>query len=230
MTHLRDVFYSLLVEQPATEPCYMNKQNSMFMKNLSICLTIVGILISGSCAVTDVAKTSDLAKYKSFGWGKSSLDVDNPVYKSELIDANIKASIKKEFASKGVHYTAKKPDLLVSYKGYTEIKEQSNNRGWLYNPYYYPFPFYGFFPFGIYGMGGPLWVEPQGYYSYTEGTLIIDMRDTKTGKLVWRGTVQGSVEDVRSLKKNITRGIKAIMKKYPERPVPLIPLPKEPIS
>jgi cell division ATPase FtsA len=45
-----------------------------------------------------------------------------------------------------------------------------------------------------------------------------------------RGIVQGSVEDVRSLKKNISKGIKAIMKKFPAKPGPLIPLPKEPIS
>jgi hypothetical protein len=56
------------------------------------------------------------------------------------------------------------------------------------------------------------------------------MREAKTGKLVWRGIVQGSVEDVRSLKKNISKGIKAIMKKFPAKPGPLIPLPKEPIS
>jgi hypothetical protein len=199
------------------------------MKNVSISLVIVGILFCWSCAVTDVATTANLAQYKTFGWGKSKLDVSNPVYKSELIDAKIKSSIKKEFAAKGVTYSANKPDMLVSYTGYTEEKQSSNNNGGrFYTPFYYPF-FYGFYPFGFYGMYGSPWVQSQGSYTFTEGTLIVDVKDGKSGKLVWRGTVQGSVDDVRSLNSDILRAIKAIMKKYPDRES-LIPIPEEPIS
>jgi hypothetical protein len=58
---------------------------------------------------------------------------------------------------------------------------------------------------------------PQ-HYTYTEGTLIIDILDTKTNEVVWRGTVAGKVDDVANLQKQIDKGIRAILKKYPVTP------------
>lgn len=206
----------------------------MFMKRVSICLAIVGALISWSCAVTDVDRTADLTHYKTFGWGKSRLDVKNPAYKGDLIEASIKTSVKQEFARKGITYSARKPDLLVSYEGFTEAKEDRyQSGGYYYNYYPYYYPFYGYASYGprfYYGgyWGGPMfWSAPPTFsYSTTEGTLILDLRDRKTGKLVWRGMVQGDVDNVKSLKKNIAKGVKAILKKYPAVPPPVMPIPK----
>jgi len=151
--------------------------------------------------------------------------VSNPAYRSDLINTNIKVSIATELVGKGMTYRETKPDMLVSYEGYTQCKERAYG-GVYYYPSFYPFYPYRFFPYGGFMMGGPMWSSAPYYSSYTEGTLALEMRDRKTGKLLWRGVVQGSVDNARLLRKNISKGVKAILKKYPTVPPTLIPIPK----
>ena len=199
------------------------------MKALGINWAVVGILMLGGCAVIDMNHSANLAQYKSFGWGKSDKSLLGPIYKSELIEANVKSTIKAEFEKKGLAFISKKPDVLVSYQVITERKERSYGGSY----YYYPYYSYWYFPYGRYMMGWPMvpygGMTP-GYYTYTEGTLILNVIDRKTNRLVWRGLVHGSVDNIKSLNKTVTKGIKAVIKKYPAVPPALIPLPKEKIS
>ena len=202
------------------------------MKRVSTCLTIVGIFVCMSCAVTDLDYTTNFARYRSYTWGKSKIHTANPVYKSDLIDLNIKANIKNEFAKKGMTLDSKKPDLLVSYQAYTDTREQASGGGFYYYPYYYPYYPVGYFPYGGYMMGGPMpyWGWPQSYYTYTRGTLVIEVRDKRTGKLIWRSFVHGAIDNPKTLKKSISKGVKAIMKKYPAVAPALMPITKDKIS
>ncbi len=207
-------------------------QNSISMKRVSICWAVVGILMCWSCAVTDVDHTTSFTHFKTFAIGKSHISTKNPVYKSQLIDSNIKANIKAEFVRKGFVYSETKPDLLVSYAAFTENRESYNYYGggayFYYPPTYYPY--YYPYPFGWYMMPAPYWGGTESSYTSTHGTLILDVRDKRTGKLIWRGSVHGNIDNVKALNKNISKGVKAIMKKYPEAPQPLMPLHKDRIS
>lgn len=200
------------------------------MKTLNIGLIIAGLLTCCSCAVTDVDRTADLSKYRTFGWGKMNVEVGNPAYKSDLIDANIKATILNEFAGKGITYTSRKPDLLVSYQAYTEKRMREYTWDGVYYPYVYPYYSSRLFPYGGYMAWPPVWTREHGSYPYTHGTLIVDMKDRKSGKLIWRGIVQGSVDNVKSLQKTVSKGVKAIMKKYPNASPAPVPIPKEKVS
>jgi hypothetical protein len=179
-------------------------------------LAVMAMLMAG-CAAADIDKTADFKQYKTFGWGESDLQAQNPAYKSSLIDANIKRTVKEEFAKRGITYDPKHPDFLVSYQTYTEQKQKQTGGGY----YGYGYPYYGFYrfsPFGFWGMpmmwGGP----PPQMRQYTAGTLIIDITDRHTHNLVWRGTVNGDVDNIKTLQKQLTKGVKAIMKKYPVSP------------
>lgn len=195
------------------------------MKTTSIRWIIVAILICSGCAVIDVDRTANLAEHDSFGWGKSSLNIANPAYRSDLIEGHIKASITAEFALKGVSYTSRKPDLLVSYEGYIEREERRSAVLLYYYPYYNPYYPGVFYPYGGFMMGA--WSEPYSYDLYNQGTLVLNVRDRKSGKLIWRGLVQGNVDNLKSLNKSIAKGVKAILKKYPAAPPKLPALPKE---
>jgi hypothetical protein len=189
------------------------------MKNrLSICLAIAGVLLLGSCAVTDMSQEADFSQYKTFGWGKAEISVSNPAYKSGLISSRIKKSVKDEFEKHGIKYDKSNPDLLVSYETFTAEKQRMSagygyggmypfmfGGPWFYRPYMWGYPYM----YGPYGFG------PGGSYQYTEGTLIIDVIDAKTNEHIWRGLVKGNVSDVKALQKSISKGVKAIMKKYP---------------
>ncbi len=184
------------------------------------------IFVSG-CAVTDFDRSADFKSYKTFSWGESELKVKNPVYSSALIDKNIRSTIQNEFSKRGIAYDQTGGDVVVNYKTYTEQKQQSYGSPYGYGPYpfFYPFRFYGF------GWGYPnYWSNQDRVKTVTEGTLIIDLVDRKTNELVWRGSVEGNVDDVKNLQKQIQKGIKAILKKYPVTPDEPLRLPDENIT
>jgi hypothetical protein len=188
-------------------------------------MAVMLLMIAGSCAVTDFDRSANFGSYRTFAWGKSEVKVENPVYSSDLIKKNIRTTVEKEFSKRGIRMDKKDPDFLVSYQTYTEKKQERNGGG--YYGYGYPyFPMRYGFGWG-WGWGFPYggWGYPPRERSYTEGTLIIDITDKETNELVWRGTVKGNVDNIGELQKQIAKGVKAIMKKYPvtpEEPVPLI--------
>ncbi|HMJ68213.1 MAG TPA: DUF4136 domain-containing protein [Cyclobacteriaceae bacterium] len=186
------------------------------INRLSICLAVAGMLLLGSCAVTDIGEDVDFSQYKTFGWGKAEVSVSSPAYKSGLISSKIRKGVKAEFERHGLMYDKKDPDLLVSYETFTKEKEQMSAGGYGAYPYMMPGMYRGFYP---YMWGYPYMPYGGGYpgrmFYYTEGTLIIDITDAKTKEHIWRGLVKGNVSDVKALQKSIAKGVKAIMKKYP---------------
>jgi hypothetical protein len=197
------------------------------MKRINIYIAILLLTVMSSCAVTDIDRSADFYNYRTYAWGEPTAKVNNPVYNSELISKNIKNAIGQEFAKRGIKFNPENPDFVVSYQTFTEEKREVRNRGpYGYGPYF-PLRFYPYY-FGWgwgfpYAWGGGFPEETN----YTEGTLIIDITDNKTNELVWRGTVKGNVENISSLQKQIQKGIKAIMKKYPVTPQEPLPLMKD---
>ena len=188
-----------------------------------IILGLALLTVSG-CAVTDFDRSADFTQYKTYTWGDAEVDVDNPVYDSDLIEKRVRRTVEQEFAKRGIIKDERSPDFVIEYHTYTEEKARSS-----YNyPYGYRFMPFGFYPFAF-GWGGyPYgWMGPrESTTEYTEGTLILDIIDVKTDELLWRGSVSGDVEDTSRLRKKLEKGIRAIMKKYPVTPdEPLIVSP-----
>jgi len=129
------------------------KMNNRFFLNTTFLLAL--LFSVASCAVTDIDRTADFSSYRTYVWGEPSVQVSNPAFHSGLIDREIKQAVKDEFAKRGVVYSASNADFIVSYKTFTENKEESTG-----GHYGYPFmPFGGFFPYGF-GWGG--WWGPYG--------------------------------------------------------------------
>jgi hypothetical protein len=168
------------------------------------------LLLAASCAVTDLDRSADFYRYKTYAWGKSEVKVNDPVYSSDLINKNVRSTVENELSSRGIHKNTKNPDFLISYHTYTKEKEQTT--GGMYYGYPYPFRFYRY----GFGWGFPYaWSNPPRTATYTEGTLMIDVIDAHSKELVWRGVVKGNVDNIPALQKQIQKGIRAIMKKYP---------------
>jgi hypothetical protein len=206
--------------------CYVVENNFLNMKDrikkIHIALLVTLFAVTG-CAVTDLDRTVNFAAYKSFNWGEGEVKVENPVYESGLINKNIRHTVEEEFAKRGIVRDKQNPDFIVSYHTYTEQKER-RTRSPFYGHPYYPF---GFYPF-MYGWGwGPYAYGMPQVERYTEGTLIIDISDAKSDELIWRGTVSGKVDDVGNLQKQIAKGVRAIIKKYPVTPEASPVLPQE---
>ena len=188
----------------------------MAMKT-SVYLLLGFLLISGLSACSSYnyytagLNKTNMSTYRSFAWmapqGKSSTPA--------VADLKIKDAAVASLSGKGLKVQTNNPDLLVTYtatvgRGSKTVYYPTyygsgfypgigfgwgggwGGWGWGYRPYYYGFGS----PFAYYG--GLTAVDKE---HYKEGTIIIDLIDTRTKRVVWRGYGVGEVH--RNPQKNV---------------------------
>lgn len=188
------------------------------MKNLkSVALPALLMLFIASCAsvqvLSDYDKEANFSNYKSYAFYKTGID------KAEISDLDKKRilrAIETEMAAKGF-VKSENPDLLVSI--FTKEQQQvdiyngywGGYYGWGWSPYYWG-PGYG------YGYGG----YGNNVSTSTEGSLYIDLIDTKTKQLVWQGKGIGTLNNTSNIDKKearIKEFVSHIMEQYPPNAV-----------
>jgi len=181
------------------------------MKKL-IYLGLFAVALSGLSACTSYdyyvagLNKTNMSGYHSFAW--MPMNNGNEKGNSMVADASIKDAATQALSQKGLRLQQRNPDLLISYSTKVGTGTRTNyypDYGyggfypgfgfgwgggwggwgrWGYRPYYYA---YGA-PFGYYG--GLTYAEQE---HYKEGTIIIDLIDTRTKRVVWRGFGVGEV-------------------------------------
>lgn len=162
------------------------------------------LVFLGSCVSVRVAsdydKKANFNTYKTYAFYKTGID------KAEISDLDKKRILKAidaEMTYKGFVKSAN-PDILVSI--FTKEKRVVNiyndlwggSYGWGWSPYYY-------------GRGNNI-------TSKTEGSLYIDLIDTKNKELVWQGKGVGTLSDIHNIEKKeerIREFVSEILKAYP---------------
>jgi hypothetical protein len=167
------------------------------MKALKFLPFVLILFLVGACGSinvkTDYDTKTDFSQYKTFAFYKKGID-KAPI--SDLDKRRILRAIETELQTKGMT-KSKEPDVLVSI--YTKAKKQIdvyNN----YNPYYY----------------GPY--QRQQVIKYTEGTLLIDILDRNTKKLIWQGVGKGALSKSSKPEKReavIQKFVQEILEEYP---------------
>src|SRR5579864_5235424 len=176
--------------------------------NPSILFRTLGFfLIAGLSACTSYnyytagLNKTNMTQYRSFAMMKPEEPGENKTASKTKVTADQKindaaiASLK----SKGLKLQTDNPDLLVVYIAKVGIGSKTvyYYPGWGY-PYYgwgypyrgwgwgYGYPYYGYgWGYPYYGWGGYAYAADKEHYK--EGTIIIDLIDARTHKVVWRG-------------------------------------------
>ena len=176
------------------------------MKKNFLFFSVVIILLN-SCTpaihvFSDYDRDAKIDDYKTYHWLElSSIEQKgtNPLYSNELNDKRIKSAVNKEMKAKGFQVVAGKAELELHYHIIVEDKKSMVTEPFGYN-------------YGTY------WERQKvSVFQYQEGTLIIDLMDTKNNSLVWRGWATGAITD-QSLKKPeeaIQYAVNRIFKSFP---------------
>ncbi|RKR15360.1 uncharacterized protein DUF4136 [Maribacter vaceletii] len=179
------------------------------MKKLQLlAIPILLLAVLSSCTsvrvLSDYDKDANFNSYKSYAFYKTGID---KAQISDLDKKRILRAIDSEMAIRGFT-KSNSPDILVSI--FTKEKEQVdvyNNYwgggfGWGWNPYYW----------------GPGWNNGTQVSTRTQGSLYIDLIDSKSKELVWQGKGIGTLSQSKSIEKKeerIQEFVGEILKAYP---------------
>jgi hypothetical protein len=174
------------------------------MRRLLITLTLAG-LVAG-CATMNVSshieRNVSFSEYVTYDWGPpDNLPVGDPrLDNNPFFNDYLQGAIEKKMAAKGYERAVTgQPDLLIHYHASVNQKVDvygvDRSYGYCYEN-----------------------CEPQ-YSDYELGTLIIDLVDTKTSKVVWRGWAQdamdGVIDNQQRLEKQVNEGVTKMMMLLP---------------
>jgi hypothetical protein len=159
-----------------------------------IAAAICALAVTG-CATMNVSSYRqsgiDFAQYRTYDWGPADMlpTGDPRLDKNHFFLHHLRGAVEKLMAARGyVRSTRRMPDLLIHY--HATINQRID----------------------VYGVD-----REHGYcydddckarvVAYEAGTLVLDIVDARTNKVIWRGWAQDSVEDVLNNEDRMARKI-----------------------
>ncbi|MBZ5584425.1 MAG: DUF4136 domain-containing protein [Acidobacteriia bacterium] len=141
----------------------------------------------------------DFSKFKTFAIRDGRLSSRNPSLNSDLVRKRIDADIRKFLEARGLEFTpAGRSDLNIRYTLGAAARVQRE-----------------VYPAGWRGWGTRVVRVP-----YTEGTLVIDLRDPGTRSLVWRAITRADKSNAAQIEARLDDMVKKSFEKYPPKPKP----------
>lgn len=159
-------------------------------------LTLLAALGAWAQKVTvEFDQAADFSRYKTFAIRDGQLNSRNPALNSELVKKRIDADIDRYLAARGLTMVSGQADLNVRYRLGSARKTELES-----------------YPAGWRGWGTRVVRVP-----YTEGTLVIDLRDPATRSLVWRAIASVEKRDANQIESKLDNMVKKSMEKYPPK-------------
>jgi hypothetical protein len=174
-------------------------------------------LIVAGCAQlqtdSEIDKATDFTGLKTFSWLH---DTEKPAEDVRLNDPKVRqtvrSAVEESLISKGYEQVERQQaDFLVTWFGAIEQKMKKENIDHFYAPYGY----------GTLYRDPVLNTEsPRTIAEYEKGTIIIDIVDPKSQKLIWRGTGSGKLAEdqpEQTALRNLNRSVTKILDPFPAR-------------
>lgn len=182
---------------------------------------LVIALLSACSSYTyySVGSSSSVARYSTFAWLPPANNTKNPYYDNDVADQKVKDQVTADLESKGLHLKASRPDLLVRYTIMVDNKVKTFNEPqyrYMYGGFY---PRYGYYHGRAFYWGGwrgayPVYVGNEIYHvPYKQGTLIIDLINRNTHKVIWRGYGIGEVDNPERAVNDLPKVVDGILAK-----------------
>lgn len=140
-------------------------------------------------------ETRDFSDYKSFTIVAGTLNSRNPSLNNELVKKKIDEEIRRRLTERGLTEVPSRPDLNVRY---------SLGAGQRVETEVYPAGWRGY---------GTRVVRRR----YTEGTLVLDLRDARKHELVWRAIAVEDNSDPLKIKDHLADMVRKSIDKYPPK-------------
>jgi Domain of unknown function (DUF4136) len=161
---------------------------------LAIALTISAATLAAQDVKIDWDKTTNFTWYETYAWEPGVMLTGNT-----LVDQRIVNAVDAQLHAKGMR-CGETGDLTLA--AHLATKDRA-----MLNGFYAPWE-----RNSNWGGVGTTGIVDE----LTQGTLIVDILDTRTGRLVWRGTATSSVSnDPAKNEKKISKAVEKMFKAFP---------------
>jgi Domain of unknown function (DUF4136) len=152
---------------------------------LQLTMAVVTVFIVTGCATTmtvssHVERGLDLSRYHTFDWGPADAlpTGDARLDKDPFFNDHVLGAVERGLSARGFELaSAGSPDLLIHYHASITRRLDVNRQD------------------RVFGYCAP-GECPAEMAEYEAGTLVLDIVDTRSNRLLWRGWAQNSVEDM----------------------------------
>lgn len=189
----------------------MNLDSKGFFRH-PLSLILLGAALLAGCApriYTEQDQNAKLGGYHRFAWlTPPSGPVRDPILDSQILESRVHHAVSDDLKARGYEEVAPdtNPDFLVTY--HTSSKQTLESTGPSFS-----FGFMDTFPrgFGAVGFGPDV-------HSQDQGTLMLDVLDSQSKRLVWRGWTTELLNQDNYSDKSVQDAVKNIFDKFPAKP------------
>ena len=176
------------------------------MRKVTVIFAAIAAVAVAGCATMTVSshieRGINFSEYVTYDWGPpDNLPVGDPrLDNNPFFTDYLQGAIEKRMAAKGYdRAVAGGADLLIHYHASVsqkiDVDDVDHRYGYCYEN-----------------------CEPR-YFNYEEGTLVIDLVDTNTNKVIWRGWAQdsmnGIIDNQARLEKQVDESVTRMMMQLP---------------
>ena len=161
-------------------------------------LVMLLVMLVGTVAAderqVDFDQQTDFSQYKTFMIGAGRITTNKPELKTPIVKERMESAIRSQLQQKGLREVSSQPDLIVNYSLGAANRAEAQT-----------------------------WIGPRGrrrfagVNRFTEGTLIIDLRDRPGRQLVWRGIYRDDESDAAKVSRKLPDDIRKLFDKYPKK-------------
>ena len=185
------------------------------MKQLSMSL-ILGLLTLtlAACAPRVSVEQDNTANFSSlhtFAWVSPPIGpVNNPILDSQILEERVQRAVVADLTARGYRQVASEqsPDFLVTYHTVSKQKLESS-------PASFSIGFGGYYPSGFSNVLVPIGNTVQ---SREQGTLMLDIINAQSKRLVWRGWTKDWISQDNYSEQAVSKDVQQILAKFPPAP------------
>jgi Domain of unknown function (DUF4136) len=207
------------------------------MKKINLFLIVLISFIAGCFKPTpnvyqsETTKGIDFKKYKTYAWLATKDTAFTALISKKTLESALSKAVIEQLNKRGMVLDTLNPDCLFTYtlimvKTYTygdtppDVVAPSSNVGMApgqYNNFYYYVPSQNY----NVNYDPTLYQGSMQVNTFRNGTLVIDMLDTKQDKIIWRSTAQGKVDerDRKGVKPTVNEVVPTMFKKFPVKKI-----------
>ena len=154
---------------------------------LRLTAALLAALTLSACAArmtvsSHVERGLDLSRYRTFDWGPAdALPTGDPrLDQDPFFKDHVQGAVERGLVARGLRLPeAGLPDLMIHYHAHISRRFDLNSVEHVYG-------------YGYCSQPGC----PSDVVQYEAGTLVLDIVETQTNRLIWRGWAQNSVADM----------------------------------